>query len=173
MPHSPLTQPRISAALSQKESNYIFGDGGSRLPALNILFRASRPPTRSPARPAPDFLVKAYALAFSQERSGSTPAIGEFCYASYRTKKFLDSNYIFGDGGSRTRVLMREIQASTGLAVYHIVGGGLAKRRAATSYSGISYPAVSESGGGTSPDCDAEVLPQSGGRVPRGYAAKA
>jgi len=68
---------------------------------------------------------------------------------------------------------MREIQASTGLAVYYIVGGGLAKRRAAIPYSGISYPAVSESGSETSPDCDAEVLPQSGGRVPRGHAAKA
>ena len=41
-----------------------------------------------------------------------------------------------GGGGSRTRVLIREIQASTGLAVYSIVGTGLAKRRAAGPYSG-------------------------------------
>ena len=79
----------------------------------------------------------------------------------------------FGDGGSRTPVLMREIQASTGLVVYCIVGTGLAKRRAAGPYSGKSYPAVSEIGNRASPDCDAEAVPQSGGTVPRNYAAKA
>jgi len=80
---------------------------------------------------------------------------------------------ISGDGGSRTRVLMREIVASTGLAVYCFVGGGLAKQRAAGPYSGKSCPAVSGSGGRTSPVCDAEAVPQGGGTVPRGYAAKA
>ena len=68
---------------------------------------------------------------------------------------------------------MREIQASTGLAVYCIVGTGLAKQRAAYPYSGKSYHTVSGSGGTASPDCDAEAVPQSGGTVPRGYAAKA
>ena len=78
-----------------------------------------------------------------------------------------------GDGGSRTRVLIREIQISTGLAVYCFVGTGLAKRRAAGPYYGKSCLTVSASGGETSSDCDAEAVPQSGGTVPRNYAAKA
>ena len=78
-----------------------------------------------------------------------------------------------GGGGSRTRVLIRETQTSTGLAVYLIVGEGLAKRRAANPYPGKSCPAASGSDGGASPDCDAEAGPQGGGTVPRGYAAKA
>jgi len=49
----------------------------------------------------------------------------------------------------------------------------LAKRRAACPYSGKSYRTVSESGGTASLDCDAEAIPQGGGTVPRGYAAKA
>ena len=80
---------------------------------------------------------------------------------------------ILGGGGSRTPVLMREIQASTDLAAYWVVGAGLAKRRAARPYSGLSYQAVSGSGNLASPDCDAEAVPQSGGTVPRNYAAKA
>jgi len=32
---------------------------------------------------------------------------------------------VFGGGGNRTRVLVREIQAPTGLAVYWIVRSGL------------------------------------------------
>jgi hypothetical protein len=56
---------------------------------------------------------------------------------------------------------------------YFIVGTGLAKQRAACPYSGKSRHAVSGSGVMTSPDCDAEAVPQSGGTVPRGYAAKA
>ena len=68
---------------------------------------------------------------------------------------------------------MREIQASTGLAVYWIVGAGLAKQRAARPYSGNLAQTVSGNGGPASSDCDAEAVPQSGGTVPRGYAAKA
>jgi len=49
----------------------------------------------------------------------------------------------------------------------------LAKRRAANPYSGKSRHAVSGNGGMTSSDCDAGAAPQSGGTVPRGYAAKA
>jgi len=49
----------------------------------------------------------------------------------------------------------------------------LAKQRAVCPYSGKSYHPVSESGGMTSSDCDAEAAPQSGGAVPRDYAAKA
>lgn len=80
---------------------------------------------------------------------------------------------LVGGGGSRTRVLTRRTQTSTGLAVYCIVGAGLANRRAACPYSGKSRRAVSESGGLASPDCVAEAIPQGGGMVPRGYAAKA
>jgi len=45
-------------------------------------------------------------------------------------------------------------------------------------YPGKSYSVASGSapcgvGSRTSPDCDAEAVPQSGGTVPRGYAAKA
>ena len=86
---------------------------------------------------------------------------------------FLIFKKIAGGGGNRTRVLIREIQMSTGLAVYSIVRAGLAKRRAACSYPGLSYLTVSGSNGRASPDCDAEVVPQSGGTVPRNYAAKA
>jgi len=39
------------------------GSEGNCLPVANILFAPSRPPTRSPARPAPDFILKASALA--------------------------------------------------------------------------------------------------------------
>jgi len=78
-----------------------------------------------------------------------------------------------GSGGNRTRVLTREIQASTGLAVYCFVGIGLAKRRATDPYSGKSRFPVSEKNGEASPVCVAEVVPQGGGTVPRGYAAKA
>ena len=85
---------------------------------------------------------------------------------------------IFGGGGNRTPVLIREIHASTDLAVYLIVGTGLAKRHAPGPYSGKSYNAVSGQArlgghGAASPDCNAEAVPQSGGTVPRNYAAKA
>jgi len=49
----------------------------------------------------------------------------------------------------------------------------LAKQHAAGPYSGKSCFAVPGRGGKTSPGCDAEDIPQSGGTVPRGYAAKA
>ena len=42
----------------------------------------------------------------------------------------------FGGGGSRTRVLIREAGASTGLAACRIVGGRLATPRAAAPYPG-------------------------------------
>jgi len=101
------------------------------------------------------------------------PHLGSFGNFAVRKRNFGCKKNFFGGGGSRTRVLIREIQASTGLAVYSFVGDGLAKRRAANPYSGKSYSAVSESGGRTSPDCDAEAVPQGGGTVPRDYAAKA
>ena len=68
---------------------------------------------------------------------------------------------------------MRDVKASTGLAAYWIVGEGLAKRRAACPYFVNLARTVAENGGPASPDCDAEAIPQSGGMVPRGYAAKA
>jgi len=99
--------------------------------------------------------------------------ISGFLVLSSPGKPFSGVLRIFGGGGSRTRVLIRDLQASTGLAVYRFVGAGLAKQRASGPYSGKSCPAVSESGGRASPGCDAEAVPQSGGTVPRGYAAKA
>jgi len=54
-----------------------------------------------------------------------------------------------------------------------VFGTGLAKRRAACPYSGKSYLAATGRCGKTSSDCDAEAVPQSGGTVPRDYAAKA
>jgi len=65
------------------------------------------------------------------------------------------------------------MQASTGLAAYCFVGKSLARQRAAFPYSGFSYWITSGSGKPASSDCDAEDIPQSGGMVPRDYAAKA
>jgi len=99
---------------------------------------------------------------------------GGFSHANQKnTPKIVILGVKNGGGESRTRVLIRETQTSTGLAVYRIVGADLAKRRAACPYSGKSYSAASGNGDGTSPDCDAEAVPQGCGAVPRDYAAKA
>jgi hypothetical protein len=54
------------------------GDGGSRLTVAKFVFAPYRPPPCSPAHPCANLFVKAYALAWLQEHSVSTPAIWEF-----------------------------------------------------------------------------------------------
>ena len=70
---------------------------------------------------------------------------------------------VFGGGGSRTRVLIRDIQASTGLAAYCIVGMSLATRRAAHPYFGNILSHFVRKQSLTSLGCDGNPFPQGGG----------
>jgi len=56
--------------------------------------------------------------------------------ATFRLPQVVHPKKFPGGGGSRTPVLIREMQTSTGLAVYWIFVNGLAKQRAAEPYSG-------------------------------------
>ena len=58
---------------NKKRSVFSTEQGGFGVPVVNVLFTTSTPAFALPARPCAALLIKAYAFAFTQERSVSNP----------------------------------------------------------------------------------------------------